>query len=254
MKAEMKTGRGRRQFVDKIIVSAVDEHSSARTAIEFFGECGMVIVGGGADMKSVKDFYNKTANEWAEKWYPDETMLPLLKKFIGLFDGKKPRILDAGCGAGYESMRLAKLGADVVGIDISEESIKIAKMKNPDCRFEVTDCKCLGEQLGIFDGIAAICMIVHIEDSDIKTVFDNFRKVIKPEGFMFVTFVEGDGFNEKRSFLEVAGEKYNRAFYLHMPDRITEVAENSGFKYFDEWFLDEPIGNWKHYVFQAFML
>jgi 2-polyprenyl-3-methyl-5-hydroxy-6-metoxy-1,4-benzoquinol methylase len=88
------------------------------------------------DMKGVKDFYNKTANEWAKEWYSNETMLPLLKKFRELFD-IKPRILDAGCGAGYESMRLACLGAEVVGIDISEESINIARIKNPKCHFEL---------------------------------------------------------------------------------------------------------------------
>ena len=52
----------------------------------------------------------------------------VIKKFIELFD-TTPRILDAGCGAGYESMRLASLGAEVIGIDISEESFNIARKK-----------------------------------------------------------------------------------------------------------------------------
>ena len=30
-------------------------------------------------IKGVKDFYDKTARDWADKWYSDETMLPLLK-------------------------------------------------------------------------------------------------------------------------------------------------------------------------------
>ena len=63
----------------------------------------------GKIMKGIEDYYNKTASEWAEKWYQNETMLPLLKKFMELFN-IVPRILDAGCGAGYESMRLSRLG------------------------------------------------------------------------------------------------------------------------------------------------
>ena len=200
--------------------------------------------------KGVKDFYNKTANEWAEKWYSDETMLPLLEKFIGLFS-VKPRILDAGCGAGYESMRLSNLGAEVVGIDISEESIKIAKTKNPNCHFEIMDCKQIKSSLGIFDGITAIALLVHIENSDLQTVFTNFKNIIKSGGFLFVAYAEGDGLSDKKSFVEIDGEKYNRAFYLHQSQEIKETAQKSGFEYYDEWYLDEQGGQWKYLIFKS---
>ena len=59
------------------------------------------------NIKGVKDYYNKTAHEWAEEWYSNETMLSMLNKFVGLFD-ISPRILDAGCGAG-ESGRKRKI-------------------------------------------------------------------------------------------------------------------------------------------------
>lgn len=201
-------------------------------------------------MKGVKDFYNTTANEWADKWYSDETMLPLLKKFVSLFSNK-PRILDAGCGAGYESMRLEKLGAEVVGVDFSEESIRIARIKTPNCRFELMDCTQLDNSIGVFDGITAIALIVHIENCDLHIVFDNFKRAIKDIGYFFIAFVEGDGFSEKRSYVEINGENYNRAFYLHQTKRIIEVAQKAGFRYYDEWFLDEPLGQWKYLVFQA---
>jgi 2-polyprenyl-3-methyl-5-hydroxy-6-metoxy-1,4-benzoquinol methylase len=201
------------------------------------------------NIKSMKDFYNTTANDWAEKWYSDETMLPLLKKFISLFS-IKPRILDVGCGAGYESMRLSGLGARVVGIDVSEKSIDIAREKNPNCEFKIMDCRQLDKTLGKFDGIIAIALIVHIEDNDLKILFDNFYGIIDINGFLFIAFVEGDGLSEKRSNVEINGEKYNRAFFLHQSNRVIEIAKGTGFEYFDEWFLEEPIGQWKYIVFK----
>jgi len=201
-------------------------------------------------MKGIKDFYNKTAAQWAEEWYSNEILLPLLKRFICLLPAE-PRVLDAGCGAGYESMRLFSLGAEVVGIDISEESIRIAKAKNPDCRFEVMNCMQIEDSIGVFDGIAAIALLVHIKDNKLPTVFAGFNKALKPEGYLFTAFAEGNGLSEKRSFVEVDGEKYNRAFYLHQPKTIKETAHNYGFEYSDEWFLDEPIGEWKYLVFKA---
>ena len=200
-------------------------------------------------IKGIKEYYNDTANEWANKWYTDETMLPLLKKFISLYK-TKPKILDAGCGAGYESMRLYNLGVEVVGIDISEESINIAKNNNPNCKFELLNCLELNESLGSFDGIMAIALIVHIENKNLNIVFKNFKKIIKINGYVFIAFVEGIGFSEKRSYLEINGEKYNRSFYLHPINEIIEIANIFGFKYVDEWFLEENIGDWKFIVFQ----
>lgn len=201
-------------------------------------------------VNGIKDYYNATAKEWADDWYPNEMMLPLLTKFIGLFPAP-PRVLDAGCGAGYESMRLASLGADVVGIDISDESINIARDKNPNCRFEVMDCRDLSHTLGDFDGIVSIALIVHIEDGGLQAVFNNFFKVTKSGSFLLVAFVNGNGFSEERSYIEVNGEKYNRAFYLHEVSRITDIAIKSGFDYYDEWYLKESYGNWKFIVYRS---
>ena len=41
-------------------------------------------------MKNTKDFYNKTACEWADKWYKDETMQPYLAEFISYLPSPKP--------------------------------------------------------------------------------------------------------------------------------------------------------------------
>ena len=202
------------------------------------------------DMKGVADFYNATAHDWAKKWYDDATLLPLLEKFVDLYP-TKPRILDAGCGAGYESMRLAGLGADVVGVDISEESIKIARERNPGLRFEVMDLRQLDANLGLFDGIVAISSVIHIDDNDLPAVFQNFKQLIRPAGFLFLAIVEGEGLCERRSFVEIDGEQYNRAFYLHWKDKLVDVAEQCGFEYYDEWYLDEPVGQWKYVVVKA---
>jgi SAM-dependent methyltransferase len=198
--------------------------------------------------KSMKDYYNATAHDTAIEWYANELMLPFLKRFVGLF-GTNPRILDAGCGTGCESMRLSKLGADVVGIDLSEESIKIARTRNPNCRFYLMDLKQPESSIGVFDGVVSLGVIIHIEDCDLHMVFHNFGKVIKPKGFLFLGFVGGDGFCERRSHLEVDGEKFNRAVYLHQPERIKDIAQKSNFDYNDEWFLDEPLGQWKFLLF-----
>ncbi|WP_413173390.1 class I SAM-dependent methyltransferase [Anabaena azotica] len=48
-----------------------------------------------------------------------------------VIDSKDKVILDAGCGSGYKSLVLAEAnpGAKIVGVDISEESVKLAKQR-----------------------------------------------------------------------------------------------------------------------------
>lgn len=81
-------------------------------------------------MKGTADFYNKTASDWAEKGYGSEAEIPCLLEFIKQF-APGSKFLDLCCGAGYESQRIRAFGYDVVGIDFSEESLRIAREKNP---------------------------------------------------------------------------------------------------------------------------
>src|SRR5438874_512344 len=51
------------------------------------------------------------------------------------------RILDLGCGTGALTAEIATRGAEVLGVDRSEEMITQAKRKFPELRFEVMDAR-----------------------------------------------------------------------------------------------------------------
>lgn len=51
--------------------------------------------------------------------------LPTIKQY--LYNFKKVRILDFGCGTGELTFEISKLGFEVIGIDISKHSIELAK-------------------------------------------------------------------------------------------------------------------------------
>ena len=202
-------------------------------------------------VRDTKAFYNVTAQSWADKWYADETLMSMHKKFMSLLK-PNPRILDLGCGAGYESMRLSKIGAEVVGIDFSEVSIQIAREKNPQIRFEVMDFRELDNSLGEFDAIVAIASIIHLRDEELESMFIKLNEVIKSKGFLWVVFTEGEGFSEKKSFTEINGVKYNRAFYLHKLEYLNSIAKKAGFSFFDEFMPENDSSqSWTYYIYQA---
>ena len=50
---------------------------------------------------------------------------PVLLNLLGSVKGK--RVLDAGCGEGYLSRKLDRLGAEVTGVDFSSEMLAMAR-------------------------------------------------------------------------------------------------------------------------------
>ena len=86
------------------------------------------------EVKGIKEFYDDTVMMWADEWYENEEMMPFLLSVKDTL-GDKKKVLDLGCNCGYETMRMKKIGLDVVGLDFSEKSIIEAKKRNPDINF-----------------------------------------------------------------------------------------------------------------------
>ncbi|HEY8365241.1 MAG TPA: class I SAM-dependent methyltransferase [Haloplasmataceae bacterium] len=198
-------------------------------------------------MRDIKDFYNKTASEWANNGYEDESLHPYLQEFLSYLP-KNPRILDLCCGAGYESMRMHKLGAIVTGLDFSEESIKIAKEHNPNLTFVVDDMLNDFSYLGKFAGCAVIAGLVHIPSNKLALVFDNIYKVLYDEGVLFIVVKDGIGKSQRLSYQKIEDEDYDREFYFHTLDELKDSSR--GKFHFIKELIYEKDSFWKYYLFQ----
>ncbi|QNN54607.1 class I SAM-dependent methyltransferase [Nocardioides mesophilus] len=51
--------------------------------------------------------------------------------FVSTLVGPGARLLDAGCGTGRVAIRLAELGYDVVGVDVEESMLAVARRERP---------------------------------------------------------------------------------------------------------------------------
>ncbi|SHH36673.1 Methyltransferase domain-containing protein [Clostridium collagenovorans DSM 3089] len=112
-------------------------------------------------------------------------------------------------------MRIKKLGATVIGLDFSEESIRIVKERNSDVEFVIEDMLKDYSYLGKFDVCAVIAELVHLPNEKLSTAFDQLYKVLNDDGFLFIAVRDGLGKSEKSSYTTIEGENYDREFYLH---------------------------------------
>ena len=91
-------------------------------------------------------------NQWDAAQY-DAKVAFVYEKAKGLVDLLAPRagerILDLGCGTGALTAEIVGRGAQVLGVDQSEEMISQAREKFPALKFEVLDARELRFNNGI---------------------------------------------------------------------------------------------------------
>ena len=108
------------------------------------------------------------------------------EKIQSLGFNKQAKILDAGCGTGTYSAELAKIGYNVIGVDLSDELINLAIKKNSfnNLRFEIADLKNISSdnQFNIILCRGVLNDILNDEDRDM--ILSNFSNNLLPGGIL----------------------------------------------------------------------
>ena len=136
-------------------------------------------------------------------------------------------VADVGCGPGYVTRHLHDLGVDAFGIDRSPEMIAIARQDHPDLGFEVgsmTDLPLADRSLG---GVLAFWSVIHIPDSAVPGVFEEFRRVLRPGGPLLVGFHVGD--TTAHSSEGYTGRAINVDTHRRRPDVVAGWLREAGF-------------------------
>jgi 2-polyprenyl-3-methyl-5-hydroxy-6-metoxy-1,4-benzoquinol methylase len=104
------------------------------------------------------------------------------------------RVLDVGCGLGAGSWLLASSGADVTGVDISEDAIEWARhtyageadRRGYQVQFWQADLLALGSGLGEFDALTVVDVLEHFPPHDGRALLATLARLLTPGGVMFL--------------------------------------------------------------------
>ncbi|MGJ0430001.1 bifunctional 2-polyprenyl-6-hydroxyphenol methylase/3-demethylubiquinol 3-O-methyltransferase UbiG [Methylobacter sp.] len=132
----------------------------------------------------------------AERWWDPQgefktlhDINPLRLQFIQQYaDIASKRIVDVGCGGGILTEGLAKLGADALGIDLSEELIDIADLhgleSGVNTHYQKISAEALAEQQPeSFDHVTCMEMLEHVPDPG--SIISACARLVKPGGMVF---------------------------------------------------------------------
>lgn len=99
------------------------------------------------------------------------------------------KILDYGCGYGRIAAELHEYGySNIIGVDVSPEMIKRARLDYPQLKFEIIEGNRLPYQDASFDAALLIGVLTAVPDTaNQKAVVAEIFRVLKPGGFLYVT-------------------------------------------------------------------
>lgn len=173
------------------------------------------------------DYYTKKEKYWDS--FEKDQVLTLLG------DVKAKKILDVGAGNGRLALRLAKLGAEVTALDVSEEMLNKIKIKNLKLKINtvIGEAEDLPFEDESFDIVIATFLIVHLKS--LTRFFDEVYRVLKPNGLFLVTNIN----QRKAPEIKIGKDVVEVESYYHRPESVVEELENLAFSVEENKFVKE---------------
>lgn len=148
-----------------------------------------------------------------------------------------PRVLDAGCGDGRPASTW--FGDDeVASLDFSRAQLELARERLSTGRLVQGDMTSLPFAADSFDAVCAFNSFIHIPDEEHETVLQEFRRVLRPDGWLLFTTGCSNWDGENADWLEsgVAME-----WDILGLDETRTLLEDVGFSVEDAWVLDDAL-------------
>lgn len=139
----------------------------------------------------VRKGYDKIANDYLAERNEDLEEMSFLPEFSSYIP-KDGRVLDVGCGGGVPFTKYLSEQFEVIGIDISEKQIELAKKNAPNTTLYCMDMTNLKFTNDYFDGLLAYYSIIHVPRNEQQDLLANFYRMLKPNGVALLSLHSSD--------------------------------------------------------------
>jgi len=174
--------------------------------------------------KTVIHVYNKIAKAYADAFSkPSDHM----DEFLELLS-ENGKVLDIGCGVGVDSDYAQTRGFKVVGVDMSEKMLEIARSNNSNVDFRLEDVRSVEFGENEFDGIIASCSLIHIPKEEVPKTLKRLSLFLKPGGIIYVSLQAGES---KEIFIDEPFKPDEKLFLnIFSFDEIKKLLTDEGFE------------------------
>lgn len=168
--------------------------------------------------------WNKVAKIYQDKFMDLDLYNDSYDNFLDLITKANASVLEIGCGPGNITKYLLTKKTDlkIIGIDISENMIELAKKNNPTAEFVIMDCREIDSLNKKFDAIVCgFCMPYLSKDDCVKLISD-CKNLLNNSGILYLSFVDGNYENSGY----ISGSSGDRTyFYFHNLNHLVKTLE-----------------------------
>jgi SAM-dependent methyltransferase len=176
--------------------------------------------------------------EWSATYDRPLRLFPIEEPpMTALIDTLRPgTVLDAACGTGRYSTKLAERGHEVIGVDQSAAMLDLARAKLPAADFRQGDLTALPLTDRSVDAVVCALALVHVPH--VGSALDEFARVLRPGGRLiisdvhpfvialgwqaqFATHDTDDAGGPRRGFMRLHG---------HLASEYTDAASAAGLR------------------------
>jgi len=160
-----------------------------------------------ADPVELEKFSRLAARWWDPEgeFRPLHDINPLRLEWI---EGHAPLagkdVLDVGCGGGILSESMARRGARVTGIDLSEKALRVAELHLLESKLDVHyEKSSIEDTVGAFDVVTCMELLEHVPDP--ASMVAACARLVRPGGHVFFSTINR---NPKSYVFAVIGAEY----------------------------------------------
>ncbi len=156
------------------------------------------------DASAVRAAYDTVAEDYAEAFAGDLLQLPLDRQVLDTFVRRiraGDSVLDLGCGPGQVGQYLADRGLLVVGMDLAQQMLHVARRRTGNGRIVCGDMRSIPIRSGSFSGVVAFYSVHNLPRSALRTALAEIYRILKPSGTFVVATHLGEAEVYSNEFL-----------------------------------------------------
>ncbi|GGK73871.1 class I SAM-dependent methyltransferase [Haloarcula sebkhae] len=184
-----------------------------------------------SEKQTIRQGYDELAETYASRRSVDERELRILTTFLNSLL-EPHRILDAGCGQGTPVLSRLCKEATAIGLDFSQEQLRIAADTVPTARLVHGDMMTLPFRDDVFDAITAYDSLIHLPLSDYQTAIEEFSRVLCPGGRVLLSEAPEEFERTNSNWLD---SNVEMRWSMAGAQATRTQLQNAGFTVVNEW-------------------
>ena len=178
--------------------------------------------------------FNKYAKEYQNKYMDVSAYHDSLDIFCKNIQKENAAVLDIACGPGNITKSILEKYPrfKILGIDLSQNMIGLAKKNNPSGEFKIMDGREINKLHNMYDGIICGFCLPYLSKEETLQLISDTAGLLNPNGVFYLSMMEGD-YSKSGLKKGSSGDKEELFIYYHEAGYLMEGLKRNGFKLID---------------------